>query len=184
MLTTVRGRADTVATLRWINVRLMETLASWVPTTPEMEVKILFGKHLWDFAQHADAFGHRAAELRLARHASREPVKSFSTLLDHLAQYGSADDRMDAFYNGILPVVDRFYARYLDETDQLLDEPTVRIVERARWDFERLRRDRDDLLEAIPTLGASELASKEVAARAAEVAHYVDFRPTERDAPA
>ena len=56
---TVQQRGDNVATFRWIEVRLMETLAAWVPTTPEMEVKLVFGAHIWDTAQHADMLGKR-----------------------------------------------------------------------------------------------------------------------------
>ncbi|KPK05001.1 MAG: hypothetical protein AMS20_07585, partial [Gemmatimonas sp. SG8_28] len=61
MTMSVRERADWIATFRFISVNLMETLARWVPNTPEMEVKLLFGRHLWEFAQHADAFGKRTA---------------------------------------------------------------------------------------------------------------------------
>ena len=42
-------------------VALMEIAAAWTPTTPEMEVKVLLGRHIWDFAQHADALGKRPA---------------------------------------------------------------------------------------------------------------------------
>jgi hypothetical protein len=42
-----RDRADTIATFRWVSVHLMEMLARWVPSTPELEVKILFGRHIW-----------------------------------------------------------------------------------------------------------------------------------------
>ncbi len=38
---TVKERGQFVATLRYVHVSLMETLAAWVPTTPEMEVKLL-----------------------------------------------------------------------------------------------------------------------------------------------
>ena len=65
MLLNVTERGAHVATFRWIEVRLMETLAHWVPTTPEMEAKLLFGAHIWDAAQHADILGKRTQELRL-----------------------------------------------------------------------------------------------------------------------
>ena len=51
------GRA--IATFRFVSVQLMETVAAWTPTTPEMEVKVLLGRHIWDFAQQADALGNR-----------------------------------------------------------------------------------------------------------------------------
>ena len=47
---TVKGRAQFGATMRHLHVWLMETLAAWVPTSPEMEAKLLFGEHVWDAA--------------------------------------------------------------------------------------------------------------------------------------
>ena len=74
MTLNVAQRGTHVATFRWIEVRLMETLAAWTPTTPEMEAKLLFGAHIWDAAQHADILGKRAHELRLPlQHSSRPP---------------------------------------------------------------------------------------------------------------
>src|SRR5262245_2806833 len=51
----VKERGHFVATMRSAHVSLMETMAAWVPTTPEMEVKLLLGEHIWDMAQHADS---------------------------------------------------------------------------------------------------------------------------------
>ena len=64
MSLSVQDRAEYVATFRFIQVFLMETLARWVPQTPEMEVKVLFGRHIWDLAQQADGLGKRGYELR------------------------------------------------------------------------------------------------------------------------
>src|SRR5262249_28366665 len=37
LMLTVKERGHFVATVRWVHVWLMETLAAWVPTAPEME---------------------------------------------------------------------------------------------------------------------------------------------------
>ena len=52
----VQNRSESLATFRFIHVFLMETLARWVPSTPEMEVNVIFGRHIGDLAQKADAF--------------------------------------------------------------------------------------------------------------------------------
>ena len=57
MITSVSDRCRAVATFRHISVTLMETAARWTPTTPEMEAKVMFGRHIWDFAQMADWLG-------------------------------------------------------------------------------------------------------------------------------
>ena len=77
---TVKERGHFVATLRYVHVTLMETLAAWVPTTPEVEAKLLLGEHIWDVAQHADSLGKRTFELRLPlQHSVRaaEPYVEF-----------------------------------------------------------------------------------------------------------
>jgi hypothetical protein len=129
MLLSVRERGETVATLRWIHVRLMETIASWVPTTPEMEVKLLFGAHVWDLAQHADTLGKRTQELRMPAQHSLLPVDAYQTLLGELGGVQDARHRMAYFYDGILVALASRYRRYLDRTDALLDAPTVRILD-------------------------------------------------------
>ena len=43
MTMTVKERADTLATFRYIEVRLMEITSGWTPITAEMEVKVLMG---------------------------------------------------------------------------------------------------------------------------------------------
>lgn len=172
----VRARADTVATFRFINVYLMEALAAWVPTTPEMEVKILFGRHLWDLAQHADAFGRRTAELRLGPQASRQPVPAFRDVLRTVADAEATGERLDGFYGGLVPVLLTRYDDYLRQTDRLMDEPTVRVVERAMTDLRRMRQEREQLRSDWPNLGASDDWIRGVVGRAEAVPAIVDFR--------
>ena len=44
----VPDRAAAIATFRFIEVKLMELVATWTPSTPEMEAKVMFGRHIWD----------------------------------------------------------------------------------------------------------------------------------------
>ena len=37
----------------------MRVLGGWIALTPELPAKLLFGRHVWDCAQHADAWGRR-----------------------------------------------------------------------------------------------------------------------------
>ena len=77
----LREKAEYLATFRWLEVFLMETLARWVPTTPELEVKVLMGRHIWDAAQHADAgnggrhAGQDPSDLRRAASGPRLPIR-------------------------------------------------------------------------------------------------------------
>jgi hypothetical protein len=50
-----------------------------------------------------------------------------------------------------VPGLDRRYARYVEETDGLLDAPSVVVIERIRYDLERQRREADALRRELGT---------------------------------
>jgi hypothetical protein len=149
---TVKERGQNVATFRYVQVFLMETLAAWVPTTPEMEVKLLFGEHIWDFAQHADALGRRTYELRLPLQHSAAPTDDYERVLRRLASTEETTRRIAGIYDAMLPALERRYRRYLDATDTLMDAPTVRILERILVDGARMMDQSRQLREELPHL--------------------------------
>ena len=152
MILSVKERGQFVATMRHINVWLMETLAGWVPTTPEMEVKLQFGEHLWDAAQHADAFGKRTAELRMPLQHSLLPAGDYIEFLDAVSRIEPTPQRLAAIYDVLLPTLSMHYRRFLEQTDALADAPTVRIIERHLSDIDRMLRSNRDMCSEIPDL--------------------------------
>jgi hypothetical protein len=152
MSLTVRQRADTIATFRYVNQFLMETLARWVPTTPELEAKLLFGRHIWELAQHTDWLGRRTAELRAPPHWNLEPVPAVTAALHQLAGTAGTVERVGGFYDGALPALKARYEVYLAETDALLDDPSVRILDRILHDLDRLQRERAEFAVERPDL--------------------------------
>jgi hypothetical protein len=150
MYLNVKERGDHVATFRWIGVRLMEMLAAWVPTTPEMEVKLVFGAHIWDAAQHADALGKRTHELRLPLQHSLEPASPYVQFLNDLASAQETSKRVAGFYDLLLPGLDQRFRDYLNQVDTLLDAPTVRILERIMADSARMVTESRVLRNEVP----------------------------------
>jgi hypothetical protein len=135
----VQQRAATIATFRFIEVKLMELVAAWTPSTPEMEVKVMFGRHIWDFAQHADILGKRTFELRLPEQHSRRPAEPYVKLLDGAVVVRATSERLATLYDAILPGVERRYRSYVNQTDPVLDEPSIVVIERILRDLERQR---------------------------------------------
>jgi hypothetical protein len=142
---TVKERGETVATWRAVQVRLMEMLAAWVPTTPEMEAKLLFGAHIWDVAEHADALGKRTHELRLPLQFSQPPVAAYVDLLQAVTEATETARRIAGFYDVLLPAQSARFQQYLERTDMLLDAPTVRIIKRIVDDESRMIRESQEL---------------------------------------
>jgi hypothetical protein len=139
MSMTVDERVQWIATFRFIEVRLMEIAAAWTPTTPEMEAKVMLGRHIWDFAQHADALGKRTFEMRRPEQFSQRPVEEYVALLDEVARVAPTADRLAGLYDALLPGLEQRYRHYLEETDALLDAPSVVTIERILVDFPRQR---------------------------------------------
>jgi hypothetical protein len=148
----VKARAEAVGTFRHVNVFLMETLAAWIPSTPEMEVKVLLGRHLWLVAQLADRLGKRTRELRAPLHFSRLPRASYVKALGALAALKETGARIAGLYQIAMPSLSSAYCDYLAQTDRLIDEPTVVILEDAVREFDRMGSESVKLLEEFPAL--------------------------------
>jgi hypothetical protein len=174
----VRERADVIGTYRHVAVYLMETLARWVPLTPELEVKTLLGRHIWDFAQHADALGRRAPDLRAALHFDLPPTDAYRRVLEHLAAARDTGQRVAGFYDALIVDLEARSRDYLSRTDPLLDEPTVRILERILHDYTRLKTDRDAVQAERPDLALRDGDwSQQLRREAAAVPEITAFRP-------
>ena len=171
--------AHALATFRWIEVRLMELVAAWVPTTPEMEVKLLLGEHLYDFARHADALGKRTRELRAPLHDSRAPAPAYVEVLERLSAAAETGERLAGLYGAVLPRLARRYRSYLEETDPILDAPTVRIVEEVLRDAERMQVQLGELVRELPHVTCAESAWS---ARLAEDEEAVDALRSDAEA--
>lgn len=141
MSLSVDERVTRIATFRFIEVRLMEIAAAWTPTTPEMEVKVMLGRHIWDFAQHADALGKRTFELRRPEQHSVPPAEPYVRLLDDVRATTGTSARLTALYDVIVPGLEARYRLYLEQVDPILDGPSIAIIERILVDIARQRGD-------------------------------------------
>jgi len=149
MSLSVREKAEYLGTFRWIEVFLMETVSRWVPTTPELEAKVLLGRHVWELAQHADGLGKRTFELRAPLHFNLPPPEGYQVLLGELASLDGTTDRILSLYDAILPALEARYNEYLRQTDSLLDEPSVRVVESILLSIARMKKERTELLAGV-----------------------------------
>ena len=162
MTASVQDRCRAIATFRHVSVTLMETIARWTPITPEMEAKVMFGRHIWDLAQHADALGKRTFELRKPEQFSMRPAEAYDSLLTDLRETEGTSERVAAFYDGVLPGLIARYRAYISATDPILDQPSVVILERLAADLERMRGEAAALQRTSRlTAGAAALAARE-----------------------
>jgi hypothetical protein len=89
------------------------------------------------------------------------------------------------FYDGILVDLAARYRQYLERTDRLLDEPTVRILERILHDYTRLQADRDAVQRERQDLALNDRTwSERIRREAGAVSEATAFRPAPQAAEA
>src|SRR5688572_33367684 len=95
---TVRENSQRLANYRYTESQLMEMLAGWCHTTPQIAFKATFGYHVYDHAQSADLLGERLEQLRSGRESQEPPNDEFAHLCEHIWNFDSTLDRLVAVY--------------------------------------------------------------------------------------
>jgi len=112
----------------------MRVLGGWIALTPELPAKLLFGRHVWDCAQHADAWGRRLPELRAPAQASEpanEGVVAFMELLESPEAPQQTLERVGGAYGVLKAHLVTVYARHLASANAVYEPPTRRILTRC-----------------------------------------------------
>jgi hypothetical protein len=112
----------------------MRILGGWIALTPELPAKLLFGRHVWDCAQHADLWGRRLPELRAPAQQS-EPATAALVALFDLVEEAEAPvqtvERVTAIYRVVKPHLATIYERHLAVANPVYEPPTRRILTRV-----------------------------------------------------
>src|SRR5688500_17131424 len=125
---TVRENSQRLANYRYLELQLLEMIAGWSHTTPQIAFKATFGYHVYDHAQATDMLGERLEQLRSTRN-SQEPGT------DELARLCETGWKLDNTVAS-LTAVNRYHEPHLDSsndyhadaTDPMADTPTVRLL--------------------------------------------------------
>ena len=130
----VEASAQRVRHYRYVEERMTRVLGGWIALTPELPVKLLFGRHVWDCAQHADLWGRRLPELRAPAQQS-EPANDrfvrFMDLLDAREAPEESLERVVGVYRVLKPHLLATYRTHLAAANPVYEPPTRRILERC-----------------------------------------------------
>jgi hypothetical protein len=127
----VDASARRIRHYRFVEERMMRILGGWIALTPELPAKLLFGRHVWDCAQHADAWGRRLPELRAPAQTSEpagENVVRLMALLESPEAREQTVERVVGVYGVLKPHLATVYARHLERTNAVYEPPTRRIL--------------------------------------------------------
>ena len=112
----------------------MRILGGWIALTPEVPAKLLFGRHVWDCAQHADLWGKRLPELRAPAQQSEpanDRVVAFMDLIESRETPAATPERVTGVYRVLKPHLASVYARHLADANGIYEPPTRRILQRC-----------------------------------------------------
>ena len=125
---------------RYVVERTMRALGGWIALTPELSAKLLMGRHVWDLAQHCDAFGQRLPELRSRAQVSEAANPAVATLMDAIEDAEAPDqtvERLVGVYGVLKPHLLATYRDHLAHANPVYEPPTRRILSRCIADEER-----------------------------------------------
>ncbi|HEV8309521.1 MAG TPA: hypothetical protein VGW35_17815 [Methylomirabilota bacterium] len=165
----VEASARRVRQYRYAEERMVRILAGWIALTPEVPVKLLMGRQVWDCAQHADLWGKRLPELRAPAQVS-EPASQglvgFMAALESREAWGETLERLTGIYRVLKPHLAATYAAHLARANPVFEAPTRRILERC---LDEERRHLAEGRHALAVLARSEAARTRVARWEAEL---------------
>ena len=125
---------------RYACERMMRILAGWIALTPELSAKLLLGRHVWDTAQHADAWGRRLPELRAHAQESAPPNDAFVAFVDAIEapeEPGRTAERLAGVYRVLKPHLLAVYEAHRSRANPVYEPPTCRILDRCIEDERR-----------------------------------------------
>lgn len=119
---------------RYAVERALRPLGGWIALTPELSAKLLLGRHVWDLAQHADAFGKRLPELRAPAQVSEPANPAFVIFMDALEEPEAPHqtvERLAGVYRVLKPHQLATYRDHLERANAVYEPPTRRILVRC-----------------------------------------------------
>jgi hypothetical protein len=128
----VDDSARRIRNYRYAEERMLRALGGWIALTPELPAKLLFGRHVWDCAQHADLWGRRLPELRAPAQQSEpanDRMAAFMDLLESPEGPRQTVERVAGVYRVLKPHLVTVYARHLAHANPVYEPPTRRILE-------------------------------------------------------
>lgn len=153
---------------RYLHEGLMRCAAAQLPAREHWDLKAALGKHLYEDAEAAHTLRERVAELRtspLALHKS--PNVTLTLLFEELIHAASDMELLVGIYRVIKPAMLQAYERHMQETQQLVDQPTVRALRTICLDMRDQLDWAESMIRRLSEEGDSPAAAQEFADRLA-----------------
>ncbi|HEY3874976.1 MAG TPA: hypothetical protein VGM92_05840, partial [Candidatus Kapabacteria bacterium] len=115
----------------------LRAMAGWSMGTPEFEVKVEFGRHIYLHAEAGMKFRTRLSELRTAEETTDKfHSPDIAELFAELMYSESPAHFVAAVYGVLLPHLKQAYIEHSAHTDQVADAPTIRAIRQILPDYD------------------------------------------------
>jgi hypothetical protein len=150
----VEESARRVGHYKWTEMRLFEVLGGWVATVPELDVKLVLGRHTYHHAWHAELWHKRLPELReMNPERMTQPANdAFVTFMNAVREPEAPEDTIEKLvgvYRVLIPRKIAAYTYHLNGTSRITDAPTIRSLKFALQDEFEDWRDGEMLLQSL-----------------------------------
>ena len=158
-LFTVAEAARRVGNYKWIEMRLFEALGGWVATVPELDVKLVLGRHCYHHAWHAELWDKRLPELReMNTERLTEPANAaVERFMDAVREPEASEhtiEKLVGVYRVLLPRKIAAYTYHLNATSRITDAPTMRSLSFVLQDELDDWREGEMLIQSLLTGGS------------------------------
>ena len=143
---------------RYAVERMTRIMAGWIALTPELSAKLLLGRHVWDNAQHTDAWGRRLPELRAHAQESEPANEAFAAFMDAIEAPeapGETGERLAGVYRVLKPHLLAVYLEHQERANPIYEPPTCRILARCIEDERRHVEAGETILRHLAADGSS-----------------------------
>src|SRR5262249_17997070 len=127
----VEETARRVGNYKWAEMVMFEALGGWVATVPELDVKLVLGRHTFFHAEHAKRWDERLPELREMNRdrLTVPPNDEFVAFIEAVREPEAADqtiEKLVGVYRVLIPRFIGVYTYHLNGTSTITDAPTMR----------------------------------------------------------
>lgn len=133
----VEKNAKVIQRYRFIHEGLLKVAAGHLPAREDWDLKMGLCKHMYEDAEAANSFRDRIPDLRTSSAIlNKEPDATLSLMMDELIHAANDYELVSGIYGVIKPALLATYKRHIETTQQIVDQPTIRILRSIVFDLE------------------------------------------------
>jgi hypothetical protein len=146
----------------YIEKKLNQMMAAHVARTPEWEVKCALSYHLWLDAEHSASIRKRISEMREPPlYLDKVPDEKLEKCVDEAIRAKDSVELLVGIYQVIKPELIRSIQKHLQETNLMMDQPSIRILKIILMEEEEMIQWGEQAISALVQNGGEQ--SKEAA---------------------